>query len=127
MVSEIVIVAIVGVVALALLKNVDSINTLWVRVGVIVIMLLSILPQIKELMQLLRSLDFADEVSRESLKILIKVTVILTAGSIGADICRDNGENAIASCVELATKITAISLSIPVITAVIGVATGFLS
>lgn len=124
--EKLLLLAVLGVVALSLLKSVNSVNVNVVRVAVLCIALVGILPQVTELISLLKSINISDNVSTQGLKILFKVFLILTVGAISADICRDNGEGAIASVVEITTKITAISLCIPVITAVISVAVSFL-
>ena len=50
---------------------------------------------------------------------VLKVMGIAYITEFGSDICRDAGENAIASKIELAGKITIVALAVPVITALL--------
>ena len=125
MAFKIAILAIVGVIMVALLKNNASVYSSIVQIAIVVVVLLSIFPQIKELFSVLNEFNISENQSGESVKIMIKIFTVLTVGSITADICRDNGQNAVANTVELAVKILAISCALPVFTAVVSVAASF--
>lgn len=58
--------------------------------------------------------------------IIMKIIFVAYICEFGANICRDAGESAIASKVELGGKIIIVYLSLPVIEAVINLLTGFL-
>lgn len=122
---QIALLVITCVVVLGLLKNTGSVSTTVVRLAVLVVVFIGIFPQITELLSLLESLDFAENMPREALKIMIKVFSVLTISSITGDICRDNGEGSLAGVVELGGKIISVSICIPVLTSVITVATSF--
>ena len=51
--------------------------------------------------------------------LLIKITGIAFLSEFAVSICKDSGESAIASKIELGTKIIIISMSIPIINALI--------
>ncbi len=124
-ITEIALLSVAGVIVLALLKSTSSVTTIVIRLAIVVAIVVSVAPQIKELVLLIDSFGFFDNVSREAFKIMIKVFSILVISSVVSDVCRDNGENGIAGVVELSAKIIAVSVSVPVITSVIGVATSF--
>ena len=50
---------------------------------------------------------------------MLKAFSILTVGGVVSDVCRDNGENAVAGVVETIVKILAIACAIPTFTAVL--------
>lgn len=58
--------------------------------------------------------------------IIMKIIFVSYICEFGANICRDAGESAIASKIELFGKIIIVYLSLPVIEAVINLLTGFL-
>ena len=66
-------------------------------------------------------------VSEQGVKIMLKAFGVLSVGAVTADICRDNGENALAGVVEIGVKIMAVSCALPVFQAVITLATSFLN
>lgn len=117
--------SVAGVIVLALLKSTSSATAIVVRIAIVVTIVVSAVPQIKELISLVDSFGFFDNVSQEAFKVMIKVFSILVISSVVSDVCRDNGENGIAGVVELSAKIIAVSVSVPVITSVISVATSF--
>jgi stage III sporulation protein AD len=126
MIIKIGIMAIVGVVLLSLLKNSGSAYSALVQIGVMCVILISVIPDIKSLMSSVNDMGIAEDVSMESIKIMIKIFSVLTVGAFCSDICRDNGESAIADTVELSSKVIAVGCAMPVITSVVSVAVSFL-
>lgn len=123
---EIGIVAVSGVVLLSVIKKSDSVYTTIVQIALGVIVLLSVLPQAKNLMNVMQEMISIEGISEQGIKIMLKVFGILSIGAVTADICRDNGENALAGVVEIGVKIMAVSCALPVFQAVITLATSFL-
>ena len=68
---------------------------------------------------LLTSLANKAGVNSEFLEILLKITGIAFLTEFTVNICKDAGESAIASKVDLGGKIIIISLSIPIISAIL--------
>lgn len=65
-------------------------------------------------------IDFISNISNsnnEFILLLVKITGISILTEFAVNICKDSGENAIASKVDLGGKVIVISLSIPVISA----------
>lgn len=120
------ILAVAGVIVLSILKNNGNVYTPVLQIAVVVFVAFSVIPYIKELYNLLEDLRFSEGVSYESIVIMLKVFSVLLFGSVVADICRDNNENAIAGVVELSVKVVAICLALPVFSSVVSIAVGFL-
>ena len=123
---EIGIIAVSGVVLLSVIKKSDSVYTTIVQIALGIIVLLSVLPQAKDLMNVMQEMISIEGISEQGVKIMLKVFGILSIGAVTADICRDNGENALAGVVEIGVKIMAGSCALPVFQAVITLATAFL-
>lgn len=123
---EIGIIAVSGVVLLSVIKKSDSVYTTIVQIALGVIVLLSVLPQAKNLMNVMQEMISIEGISEQGIKIMLKVFGILSIGAVTADICRDNGENALAGVVEIGVKIMAVSCALPVFQAVITLAMSFL-
>ncbi len=124
-ITEIALLALAGVIVVIALKSASSVNVVIIRLSIVIAIVVTTVPQIKELVQIIDNLGVLDSVPREPFRIMLKVFSILVTSSLVSDMCRDNGENAIAGVVELSAKIIAVSVSIPVITSVISVATSF--
>lgn len=125
-VFEIVLLALSGVVVIALLKNNGSVYSSIVQIALVVIIIISVIPQAKELLSAVDGVNLSKNVSNEALKVMMKIFGILTVGSIVADICRDNGESAVANTVELSVKVLALACAMPVFTAVVALASSFI-
>ena len=122
---KIAIFVIAGVVLLMLArKNVPTIAILC-EITIIAIILLNIIPEAEKLISLFDSFEGVSSIGENSLKIMFKTFGILAVGAVVADICRDNGESAVAGVVELGMKILAVSCALPVFTAVIEIALTF--
>lgn len=124
---EIGIIVVSGVVLLSVIKKSASVYTVIVQIALGVVVLLSVLPQAKDLLSVMDGLVSVDGVSGQSIKIMLKAFGILSIGAVTADICRDNGENALAGIVEIGVKILAVSCALPVFQAVLTLATSFLN
>ena len=121
-VIKIAVFAILGVVILLILKNNLSSFAIVAEICIAVFIILAIVPYTKEFITVLNSLNGITNSSGTAIKIMLKAFAVLTVGSVTADICRDNSAGAVAGVVELAVKILAISISLPVFSAVLEVA-----
>ena len=117
--------AIASLVAILILKDTGSVFATIIRLLVIVLLVTGIVPEIKELLSALDSFAFLDNVPQKAITIMMKSFSVLALGAVSADICRDNGESGIAGVVEMCTKLIALTLSLPIVTAVISVASSF--
>lgn len=125
MAVKLVVTAIAGVILIAILKNNSSVYSAVARIALVFLIILSVMPQTKDIMDTLHRLEFNEYFSNEAISVMLKMFAILTMGSVASDICRDNGEIAVANGVDLSVKILAISCGLPVFSAVINVAISF--
>jgi len=85
--------------------------------GAIIIFL--VLDKITAIISLLTNLSKKTGINAEYLKILLKITGIAILTEFAVSICKDAGESAIASKVDFGGKIIVISMSIPIISALL--------
>lgn len=71
------------------------------------------------IIDMINSISSKTNINSEFLVILIKITGIAILTEFAVSICKDSGESAIASKVDIGGKIIIISMSIPVINALI--------
>lgn len=116
---------IAGVVLLVLTRKNIPIFAILCELTLVAMIVLNIIPEAEKLLSLFDSFEGVSALGESSLKIMFKTFGILALGSVVADICRDNGEGAVAGVVELGMKILAISCALPVFTAVIEIAITF--
>lgn len=74
-----------------------------------------VLARISGIIDLLSNIASKSSINNEFLSLLIKITGIAFLTEFAVSICRDSGESAIASKVDLGGKVIIISMSIPII------------
>lgn len=77
-----------------------------------------IMSKIRIIVDLLQSLADQANISSYYLLIILKIVGVAYLAEFGAQICRDAGEGALATKIELAAKVGVIILAIPIIVAI---------
>lgn len=116
---------IAGVVLLVLTKKNSPTLAILCEIALVAVIILNVIPEAEKLLSLFDDFENLSSIGENSLKIMFKTFGILAVGAVVADICRDNGEGAVAGVVELGMKILAVSCALPVFTAVIEIALTF--
>ena len=84
-----------------------------------IVILFFVISKISLIIDLLENLIDSIGINKEFFVILLKITGIAYLIEFASNICKDAGENAIASKVELAGKVLIVTLSIPIISTLI--------
>ncbi len=80
-----------------------------------ILILTLIIDKLTNIVQLLQSISSKASINNNFLGILLKITGIAFLTEFAVSICKDSGESAIASKIEIGSKIIIISISIPII------------
>lgn len=112
-------IAFIAVIIIVLLRQYRPEFAIYISLLTGVLILLLVIDDLSGIINLLNSL--ADKVSINSsfLALLIKITGIAFLSEFAVSICKDAGEGAIASKIEIGTKIIIISMSIPIISSLL--------
>lgn len=108
--------AIVATVLIAVLKTHRPEIAIQISIAVGILVFMMILGKVSAVIELLNS--YAQKVNIDTLYLstLLKIVGIAYIAEFGAEVCKDAGESAIASKVELAGKVMIIVLAVPIIT-----------
>lgn len=87
--------------------------------GILIIYI--IIDRLGEIINLLQSISERSGINNEFLGLLLKMTGIAILAEFAINICNDSGEGAIASKIEMGSKIIIISISIPIISSLLEV------
>ncbi len=112
----------VGLIALIIIVVIRQYKpefTMYVSIIAGAIILFLVLDKVTGIITLLTSLSKKTGINSEYLSILLKITGIAILTEFAVSICKDAGETAIASKVDLGGKIIIISMSIPIISALL--------
>ncbi len=112
-------IGLIALIIIILLKQYKPEFAIYISLLTGVLILLLVVDELSGIISLLQS--FADKVSINStfLVLLIKITGIAFLSEFAVSICKDSGETAIASKIEIGTKIIIISMSIPIISSLL--------
>ncbi len=115
-------VAIICTVISVVLKQYKPEYALLVSVACIIIIFINLLSQISPILTQIIEYTTAVNIQGEYIQILIKALGISYLAEIAGDICKDMGQNAIATKVQLAGKFAILILCIPLFENLIGIA-----
>ncbi|MBR3255770.1 MAG: stage III sporulation protein AD [Clostridia bacterium] len=68
---------------------------------------------------LIKSIASKSSINTKFITLLIKITGIAFLSEFAVSICKDSGESAIASKIELGSKILIVSMSVPILTSLL--------
>jgi stage III sporulation protein AD len=117
-IAQVVGLAIIVTVIGAVLKQIKPEIALQLSILAGVIIFILMMDKIRLVVDLLQKLSEQANVSSYYLFIVLKIVGVAYLAEFGCQICKDAGENALATKVEIAAKIFMIILAIPIIVAI---------
>ncbi len=114
-VIKIVGIAFISLILIIIIKQYRPEFALYLSLIAGILILYLALDNLTNVIQLLKQICDQSGMNRQFLEILIKMTGIAFLAEFAISICKDSGESAIASKVELGSKAIIISMSIPII------------
>lgn len=122
--SKLEVIKIIGIGLLALiiiilLKQYRPEFAIYISLLTGVLILLLVMDKLTGIINLLQTLVSKTSINSKFLTLLIKITGIAFLSEFAVSICKDSGEAAIASKIEIGTKIIIISMSIPIISSLL--------
>ena len=117
-IAQIVGLAIIVTVIGAVLRQIKPEMALQLSILAGVTIFLLVMDKIRLVIDLLQKLADQANVNSYYLLIVLKIVGVAYLAELGCQICRDAGENALATKVEIAAKIFVVVLAIPIIVAI---------
>ncbi len=114
-------VALVALIIIIILKQYRPEFAIYISLLTGVLILILIVDKLTGIINLLQSLADKASINGTFLTLLIKITGIALLSEFAVSICKDSGEGAIASKIEIGSKIIIISMSIPIISSLLEV------
>ena len=107
-------IALVALILIVLLKQYRPEFAIYISMLTGVLILILVMDKLTGIINLLQSLASKASINSTFLSLLIKITGIAFLSEFAVSICKDSGEGAIASKIEIGSKIIIISMSIPI-------------
>lgn len=114
-------IAFIALIIIVLLKQYRAEFALYISLLTGVLILLLVMDKLSGIVTLLQSIASKTSINSTFIVLLIKITGIAFLSEFAVSICKDSGESAIASKIELGSKIIIISMSIPIISSLLEV------
>ena len=125
-VIKIVGVGLIALIIIIILKQYKPEFVIYVSIITGIIILFMVMDKLYAVINLLINITDKTGTGSSFFKILLKITGIAILTEFAVSVCRDSGESAIASKIDLGGKIIIISISIPIITGLLELINGIL-
>ena len=112
-------IGLIALIIIILLKQYKPEFAIYISLLTGALILLLLTDQLSGIVNLVQSIAVKANVNSQFLSLLIKITKIELLSEFDVRLCKDSGEGAIASKIELGSKIIIISMSIPIISSLL--------
>lgn len=112
-------IALISLIIIILLKQYKPEFAIYISLLTGVLILVLVMDKLTGVINLLQSISNKTSINNNFLNLLIKITGVAFLSEFAVSVCKDSGESAIASKIELGTKIIIISMSIPIISSLL--------
>ena len=112
-------IGLIGLIIMILLKQYKPEFAIYISIAVGILILILVMDKLQGIIKLIQSFTNRASINSSFLAILIKITGIAFLSEFAVSICKDSGESAIASKIEMGTKIIIITMSIPILSSLL--------
>ena len=108
-------IGLIALIMIIIIKQYRPEFAIYISIIAGVLILYIAMDKFNSIINLLQSISNKAGINKTFLEILLKITGIAFLSEFAVSICKDSGESAIASKIELGSKVIIISMSIPII------------
>lgn len=112
-------IALIALIIIIMLKQYRPEYAIFISLLTGVLILFLVMDRLTGIINLIQSIQDKFSINTQFIALLIKITGIAFLSEFAVSICKDSGEAAIASKIELGSKIIIISMSIPIISSLL--------
>ena len=112
-------IALIALIIIIMLKQYRPEYAVFISILTGVLILFLVMDRLTGIINLIESIQSKFSINTQFIAVLIKITGIAFLSEFAVSICKDSGEVAIASKIELGSKIIIISMSIPIISSLL--------
>ena len=118
-IMKIVGVALIALIIVVILKQYRPEFAIYTSIVAGVVILFLVMDELQGIISLLQNFANKSNINSKYLGLLLKITGIAFLAEFAVSICKDAGEGAIASKIEIGSKILIIAMSIPIISSLL--------
>ena len=112
-------IGLIALIIIILLKQYKPEFAIYISLLAGILILLMVMDKLTGIVDLIKSIADKSSINMKFISLLVKITGIAFLAEFAVSICRDSGEGAIASKIELGSKIIIISMSVPIISSLL--------
>lgn len=112
-------IALIALIIIILLKQYRPEFAIYISILTGILIIFLVMDKFTGIIELIRSISNKSNINNQFIEILLKITGIALLSEFAVSICKDSGETAIASKIEIGTKVIVISMSIPIISSLL--------
>lgn len=112
-------IALIALIIIIMLKQYRPEYAIFISILTGILILFLVMDRLTGIINLIESIQNKFSINTQFIALLIKITGIAFLSEFAVSICKDSGEAAIASKIELGSKIIIISMSIPIISSLL--------
>ena len=112
-------IALIALIIIIMLKQYRPEYAIFVSILTGILILILVMDRLTGIINMIESIQSKFSINTQFITLLIKITGIAFLSEFAVSICKDSGEAAIASKIELGSKIIIISMSIPIISSLL--------
>lgn len=112
-------IALIALIIIIMLKQYRPEYAVFISILTGILILVLVMDKLTGIINLIQSIEDKFAINTQFISILIKITGIAFLSEFAVSICKDSGEAAIASKIELGSKIIIVSMSIPIISSLL--------
>ena len=112
-------IALIALIIIILLKQYRPEFAIYVSILTGFLILLLVMDKLEGIITILQQFTTNTSLNSEFLALLIKITGIAFLAEFAVSVCNDSGESAIASKIEIGSKIIIIAISIPILSSLL--------
>ena len=112
-------IALIALVIIILLKQYKPEFAIYISILTGILILILVMDKLSGIINLIKSIVNQSYINTEFITLLIKITGIAFLAEFAVSICKDSGEAAIASKIEIGSKIIIITMAIPILSSLL--------
>lgn len=114
-------IGLISLIIIIVVKQYKPEFAIYVSIIAGVLILYLIMDKLEGIINLLKNISSKSGINNQFLELLLKITGIAFLAEFAINLCKDSGEGAIASKIEMGSKVIIVSMSIPIISSLLEV------
>lgn len=112
-------IALIALIIIILLKQYKPEFAIYVSLIAGILILFLVIEELTGIVKLLQDLASRASINSTFIALLLKITGIAILAEFAVSVCKDSGESAIASKIEIGSKVVIIAMSMPIISSLL--------